>query len=567
MSNGDDIKLKIGAELAGLQKDIKKAKSLAEKAEEKQKKSTERQAKATAKIKERVAQKHAQTIHSLQINELRKNEQMERRLSRKRARNRLRQIKARIREENRLERQAIKHRSRMRRGLLRKAKWAGVGLAGLGVGAGIGGIMAIRDVLEFDVRLAKTAAQADITTEAQMKLKDSIQNAGIQYGVSRDIILNTIEEIIDKSGNIALATENIDDFSKIIRGTRSEAKDIGALFAAAFNAFKGTANELDPGKIADYVEVLVAQGDKAQINIANMANSSEKLFGAFKGAGLKTLKDFIDFGALIQASGEASEAAEAATSAVRFLDRLFTRGKDLKKLGIDVFKPGTKKELKEISEILIDLMEKTGGDVSVLHKIFGEEALKPLKILSAEYKSTGTIGSYLKSIDIGREAKGVSQRKFNTVAKTASQGFERLMGVLTKGADTVLVDVLNDVSDAIQKMIDEPQKLKQFESTFREIGDTLRIVAKAGALITKPIGKIVEDIDVKREISKLPFKERFQAMKGTFFKVGTSRREQIRKNLEGMQLNVKTNVVLDRTGVIKKQKEVVELLANADRGE
>lgn len=505
----------------------------------------------------------------VQIREITRTLQQEKRLSRRRAKNRLMQVKGRQREEKRLERRHTRAMRKIRSGIFR-----GVGVAGkigglLGLAGGVGAFFKGRETLDFDVSLARISAQAKISVKDQMSIRDSIISTSIAYGVQRDVITRAIEEVVDKSGNLKLAADNVENIAMILRGTKAFPEEIGALFAAVSNAFEMGDMKKSSKEVAEFIEILVAQGDKAQITIANLAGNAEKLFGAFKGAGLNTRRDLIGFGALIQTAGEAGDAAEAATAAARFLDQLVQNQKKLSGIGVKIFEPGTKGDLKELDVIITDILNKTGGDIGMLQKFFNIRAIKPIKILAAEFKATGKIQSFVDLLHEGEIASENIVRKFERVAATPSQGIERLFAVITKLSDIVLLPSLDALSKQIQMLVDNKDKMAELVKIFKDFGDTLKVITIAGSKVAGFVMPIIEKRNLKRE-NKERFEnlenmqQRRQALKGRFW---TMQPEKVMKqNLDRIYIDIKNEFKQDETGKVKQNTATVETQVNPDRG-
>lgn len=504
-----------------------------------------------------------------QIREINRTLQQEKRLSRRRARNRLRQVKSRQREEKRLERRHARVMRNIRSGFFR-----GVGVAGrvsglLGLAGGIGGIIKSREILDFDVSLAQMSQQADISKKTQMEIRKQLTDTGIVMGVSRDKMITAFENVVDKSGNLQLAVDNIDKIAFALSGTKAQPEEIGILLASIYSAFKDNKVKKNNKEVGEFFEILVSQGDRAQITIANLASEGEKLFGAFKGAGLNTKKDLIDFGALVQSAGEAGDAAEAATAAARFLDQLVHKQNKLRAIGVEVFKPGTNSELREIEDIILNIMQKTKGDVGLLQKFFNIRAIKPMKIIAAEFRATGDIARFKSVQKAGEDAQENLLKKHQRVAETSAMGFKRMAGAITKFSDIALVPSLDALSKAITSLVDNKDKMAELVKIFKDFGDTLKVVTIAGSKVAGLVMPIINKRNLKRENKERfenleTMQQRRQALKGRFW---TMQPEKIMKqNLDRIYIDIKNEFKQDETGKVKQNTATVEAQVNPDRG-
>ena len=558
----DDIKFKVELDVPSLKKSTKAASKIINRFN----KTTEK----TSKRRVARSRKTESAIRDIRLKNIQRLMALDAKQTKARKREAEQRRKAEIREEKklatekaRIQKKSAARRRRISRGVGKGAKGAAA-LFGIAGGATI--LFKAREILKFDEALARTSVQAGITVEDQLKLRNSINQTSISYGVQRDVILEAVNQIVDKSGDIGLAADNLEVMSMLIRGTGAEAQDIGRLFASIRNAFKGSGNDFSSTEIAEFVEILVSQGDKAQITIANLASEGEKLFGAFKGAGLKSKKDFISFGSLIQASGEGGTASEAATSAVRFLASLTMSAKKIKDFGgknkgFNIFKPGTKKELKDLDKIIKGVFDITEGDITSLQALFpNKKALDAIRTLAAEYRNTnGEIKSFVRSQELGANAADNIKKKYERVSKTASQGFEKMKAAFTVVLDSALAPILDDIAKAMTDMTNNPEALRTLQDTFKALATVLRLAAKvpgffAGvgrAFAGGKAGKI-------RQLGESKSARLRMEVERNRLKFLEQRSPAEKEALETINLQLQNNIVVDERGQILKSEAVLK---------
>lgn len=566
----DDIRLQITGDVKKAEKLVSRFEKLTKRWEKTNKAATKRRVSTDNKANRAIESSRQRNIQRLMRLEA-KQTRMQQREAEKRIREAARQAKREVRERERILRRHARNRQRILRGV---GRGVGGALGLLGVGGVAGAIFKGREILRFDEQLARVSGQAKITTKRQFEIRDAINKTSLATGTQRDVILRAVDQIVDKSGNIDLATENIEGLAIAMRGTGAEAEDMGRLIASVYNSAKNTGFDITPKEAFNRAQILAAQGDVGQVTIQNLASEGEKLFGALKGSGLADRKNFISFGALIQAAGETGDAAEAATSAVRVLSSFRKKQGAFGKAGIQVFKPGSKEELKDIDVLLKEIFTKTGG--MGLERFFEERAIKPMNVLAAEFKKTGDIKSFIDSINIGRNAAENLRAKFDRVAATSSQGFERMAAGITLFADTALVGVMNDMANAMQKFIDDPEAMERFIETAKGLGDVLSLIAKVGGGAARVISRVVgsvagigEDFKNGRFFSASTEKEKermYPHIKRLRENVEATENETGRLRAEALALYVKTDIKTDAAGKIKSTETTAEL-NNPDRGE
>ncbi len=578
----DDIRIEITGDQKSAKKAVKAFERLVKRFEKANRIAANRRAGTEEKTNKAIIASRQKNIQRLMALEA-KQTKFRKREEEKRRREALRQEKREALARERILRRHAQRRARILRGA---ARFGGRGFGLLGFAGAATIAFQAREILSYNKTIARLSAQAGVSTKRQFELRDAINAVSLETGVSRNVITSGIEEIIDKSGDFDLAEANLLKFSKAIQGTGVDTLALGKLLASIRNVFKGSGQNILPTAYMDFVEILSAQGDIAQVNLKNLAEYGEEIFGAFKGAGLVSRKDFVTFGALLQTAGEAGTPAAAATAARRFLDELFAKSGDLSsKFGVNVFKPGTE-ELRDLDIVINELFEKTGGSVTKLQEIFTERAIKPLKILATEYRNNGgELKIFNRIIDQGANAALNLEKKYRRVAATSSQAFERLGAAFTILSDKALTGVLNDMADSIQILMDDPKKLQQLEQTAKEIGNMLSIALKLGTgafkiagLLPKlgeGIGTVVSAPFVEGE-SEVAKRTRLQTQAMIEKKISTGAKlpesvisglspTQRQRYFENVQLNVYTNVNLDKAGNVISQNTAAEL-NDPDRG-
>lgn len=559
----DDVHIKITGDNIDLQKEVKKAERILNRFDKANKRSSQRRTKQ--------AEKTSQNIQRITAAEVRHTMGIRKRMTRMLERDQKQREREAIREEKRIarERERILKRHAARRSrILRGISRFGMRTLGLlGLGGGIGVIYKAREILKFDEVLARTAAQARATDEEQINLRDSINKTALQFGVQRDVILETVKAIVDKTGDIGFASRNIDRFAKIIRGMGADPRELGLFVSSLKDALVGISDE----QLFEWMETIVATGDKAKVNLAELASQGEKLFSTFLGAGFQGKKAFAEYAAFIQMASKTGDVAEGTTSVTRFVTALIKRAAILEKHGLKVYEG---ENIRDIGDIIRDIMKLTGGDMRKIVKLFPNiRAFRGLQALAGEYrKFNGELRSFNDLYQVGIDASGEIERKFARVAKTASQGFERMGAGLTLLADRALVDVMNEIAESIGRLIDDPQGLKQLEKTAREIGKALKLtwnIASLGAkgislLTSRPFSGLTEkEFEKQKELQKQQAKTGWWKTITQKFRGGSKESQQ---NLENMSFNLQNNITMTPTGEIESSEAILSGQINSDRG-
>ena len=315
------------------------------------------------------------------------------------------------RHEKRLAAQADKaRRSQQRLGEAAKRtqtrqRMAGVGRSLLGWGASylsLSGMKAgAQKIGNLQERFVYLGIQADIDDAELKKLKDKI------YSISHDQkikinageLTSAVEVITEKSGDLDLARQNLKNMGLAIRATGASGADIGAMV----NNLKEKFGVSAPAQIRAALETLVVQGKAGSFTLKDLAQQGERVTAAYAAMGRTGPEAVREMGALLQVFRKGAGSSEQATTAFEAVMRdLVKKAPQLRKElpGFEIWDPeksrwenGVEKRVaKPVNQILLELLKRTGGDIEILQKYFGEESARGLKVLITEFqKNKGKI--------------------------------------------------------------------------------------------------------------------------------------------------------------------------------
>ena len=486
-----DINITLGSDNSELKKDVKESNKILQQ----QRRTQERLDKRLSRKKARNRLKGIRTENKALETQRKTNERLDKRLERRKAKNRLRAIRERVRAEK----TAIREIERAQRiASQRRARLSKIAIgAGIGAGVALGaiGVRQGRKLLEFSRDVAFVAGQAKISTSAQANLKSNITDTSIQKGVKRDDLLIAIGTLIDDSGNIALATEGMGRIAEILVGSPTSPEDLGKGLAALDASLKGQGKTTK--ELIDIFEVAVAQGDIGSVNTAALAQSGEKIFGAILTKGFATKEGIIGTGALLQTAATGATTEGAVTNFKAFLDAMIANQGKLAKAGFDpLTKGGFFKPIDELVAGITSIKSLFSGDKvnqKVLKKLVPEKKARDLFSLLAQQSLLGDDAPFQQFFREGSEAGGNFDAKFQRLSKEGSTQFTRLGNLGSKLGEKTLEPIIADLTDTIEKLLKDPAALKQLEDTFRAFGDLLVLAGKGVGLGVKT-GQTISNI-------------------------------------------------------------------------
>jgi len=202
-----------------------------------------------------------------------------------------------------------------------------------------------------------------------------------------------------------------------------------------------------------------------------------------------------------------SSVEDATTSIKRFTSNLFAKADNLKAMGIDVFKGGVKgQKVGDINTIIGEVLERTGGDIGAIGKIFGEEGVRTFQAFLPAFMAKGgkKAGRGDKLAGTGKAAVDEMLGKFSNAAMSeaemvsnaadrrqqADRQFERAVEQLKQAVGEHLLPAVTKLVPEFVKLIPNiaraAEALSRLVSWFAE-NPFQGIGALVGAAITKDI--------------------------------------------------------------------------------
>lgn len=328
---------------------------------------------------------------------------------------------ARIREEQRIERQRMAAETRIARaraqGIVRAERQAvaaakrevaaraaarrqlvssvgrsamgavgAIGRAGVGV-LGLAGGFAAGNALNTEVQERKLASQlANQAGRPGLKGTLLAESRGVA-GFSATESMSALGEFAEKTGDLDVGRGILRDLGALALATGADFGDLGATAGQAFNVIRDQIK--DPKEqvkeLNALMKVLAAQGEMGAVEIKDLARDFGKLGAAtrsFEGGAPELLRTMGAFAQLAVARGGAESSADASTASTRLASDIVTNRKKFKKLGVNIQSETDPTKLRDPTEIMADVLEKTGGDITKTSGLFGMESAKIFKSLS-----------------------------------------------------------------------------------------------------------------------------------------------------------------------------------------
>ena len=332
-------------------------------------------------------------------------------------------------------------------------------------GAMAGGLLlAAKNAANLEERLVRLGIASSTSNLDIQALYKSIKNTAINTGTASDEIMTSIEGIIQRTGDMKFAKQNIENIAIAMQATGSTGEAIGGLVS---NLKKLGITSKGDVKLA--LDIFATQGKAGAFELKNFADMGERLLAPMAALGYEGLKSARGIGAFAQYARMASGSSEQATTSVEAFFRAFSDVSTLKKLnsiGINAFNMinGTK-QLKELPVLINEIMKKTKGDAVSLSSIFADsEARKSISMIAAEYKKMGNLDNFNKLVNAFANGStlmgdfGKASGTTNARLTKLTESFQEI--VITLG--TGLLPFINPVVDFVRSLTDKFSKLSPF---------------------------------------------------------------------------------------------------------
>lgn len=359
-------------------------------------------------------------------------------------------------------------------------------VAGLATGA------AAKGVVDLELKMTRLGIQAGRTEEEMDTLKKKIFEVAQEKEIRVETtqIHGAIAEIIEMTGDLAFAENNIRNIGLAIQATGAEGKAIGGIMA-----------ELQKMKISDPVNVMKAldvlnvQGKEGAFTLQNMAALGPRVINAYQATGRAGTDSLKEMGAALQVIrmgvGSSEQAATAFESMLSSLQDN-TKVKKLLKMGVQLYDPEVlaetgEKQLRPVNELMQDIVASANGSANLLFPIFGQEGIRAFNKLMADFKKTGQtdiIDKFMQMTADGTTTVNDSAR----AAASSAAALTYLKTAIERFADENLTEGIAKLADVINSL--DPETVSRiFKGITLGVGSL--IAYSAGAKIFRGVRSVL----------------------------------------------------------------------------
>jgi hypothetical protein len=320
--------------------------------------------------------------------------------------------------------------------------------------------MAAKQVGNLQQRITYLGIQSNQTDAQMQRLKQTVFDTANAPDIRVDPaqILDAIDAIVEKTGDIEFAQKNIRNIGLAIRATGAEGGAIGELLGE-FQKMGIKA----PAEVMRSIDTLNIQGKEGAFTLQNLAALGPRVITAYTALGRTGTGALTEMGAALQMIRMGTGSSEMAATA--FEATLRTLGdpqklQALQKAGIRVFdvKDG-KKQIRAINEIMAEIIKATNGDTTRIGAIFDAEAVRAFNAASSEFNRTGQLATLEKFSKMQGDGAQTT-RDAARASQTFNASLQSLTNSAQKFADQNLAGPIAKVADVIGTL--DPDQVQRY---------------------------------------------------------------------------------------------------------
>lgn len=356
-------------------------------------------------------------------------------------------------------RSSERHLGRVRR----SAQMLGRGLDAMGnrytaLITGAAGIGTLRALTQMEERFTRLGIQANKSEEEMEGLRRKIFETARAPDIRVDPsqITSAIESIVEKTGDLEFAQENIRNIGLAISATGAAGQNIGEIMAE----FQKMGIK-DSAEVIRVLDTLNQQGKEGAFTLQNLAALGPRVVTAYTAMGREGAGAIKEMGAALQVIRMGTGSSEQAATAFEALLRTLQNADKVKSLqagGIQVFDPEElekgRQVLRPINELMVEIIQAVDGQTTRLSTIFDAEAMRSFNAAAGEFMRTGSVNSLERFMDVQGNGSATMQDSARA-ADTMAGAMRNLTSAWTNFADENMTGAVQSAADALNSLDQE----------------------------------------------------------------------------------------------------------------
>ena len=350
----------------------------------------------------------------------------------------------------------------------------GTAMGAIGVSLSVGS--AAREIINLDAKMTAFGTTMNMSAERVNQLKQSLFDTAVASDVKigTDELMAAMDAIAERTGDAEFIEANIRNLGIAIRATGAAGADIGGLYSEIQKM------GLSAEEAATAVSTLAVQGNNGAFVMRDLASLGPRTIAAYTATGRSGTKALVEMGAALQVIRRGTGSSEQAATAFEAVMRNLTspdKQQKLRALGVSV-RDDLTKEFRPITELMTEIVEKSGGSLETLGMIFDSEAVRAFNSAIGEYQKTGVVSSFKEFNDMLDDGSYLEKAAANN-ANTLATNLKNVSTSFVKFVNSEPIGVLEKLNKLLNYLSEDPER---FSKVFTGIASGLTaIVAVKGA--------------------------------------------------------------------------------------
>lgn len=326
---------------------------------------------------------------------------------------------------------------------------------------GVAGVGTVRNLVALEERFTRLGIAAGRSEEEMDALREKIFETARAPDIRVDPaqITGAIEAIVEKTGDLKFAEQNLRNIGLAISATGAQGGSIGEILAEF--------QKMDikkPEAVMNAIDTLNQQGKSGAFTLAELAKLGPRVVTAYTALGRQGPRAIREMGAALQVIRQSAGNSESAATTFEAVLRTFQNAEKAAKItrlsGVQLFDQEALKEgrevLRPINELMVELVKAADGRASRMSKLFPDsEALRAFNSLMTEYNlNNGAIESMSQFFQVQGDGTATLEDSARA-ADTAGGALRNLSSAWQSFADSNLSEPIQAAADALNSLDQE----------------------------------------------------------------------------------------------------------------
>lgn len=336
-------------------------------------------------------------------------------------------------------------------------------------------------VIDFEENLTRLGIAANLSKVKLDEIRTAATATSVAIGVDKSVVLDSYRAYIDLAGAQNGSITKMNLLANAGQATGAAGKDLAGMMYQLTRSMKVTDEQME-----ETMGGLINQAKEGAIEAKQMAAEFSGMMPIFARFGVVGREGTTQLGAMYQVTRDGFDSAsQAATGMIRLMAGLQRHANRFKAHGVEVFKPGSKKDLRQLSDIMEQIKKSPlNKDIQALIKSFGRsEAWRTFELLAEAPQR-------LRELEQAGRANGVIMKDLGTFTTSSAGRMAISMEKMKKA-----------VAEAFT-----PERIEMFAKAMENVAIVVDKIAKGVGFVADKVERMTRgtemdaEANVKKEI-------------------------------------------------------------------